>query len=139
MAVTLIDSSVWIDLLADRRTPQVIEIDRLLDNGQPLAIGDLMLTEVLQGVRHDRHVRQATEFLAQFVPIVLSDHRVAEEAARFYRTLRARGITVRKTIDTLIATRCILDNIPLLFTDRDFQPFVEHLNLRSALDDTGSH
>ena len=139
MAVTLIDSSVWIDLLADRRTPQVIEIDRLLDNGQPLAIGDLMLTEVLQGVRHDRHVRQATEFLAQFVPIVISDHRVAEEAARFYRTLRARGITVRKTIDTLIATRCILDNIPLLFTDRDFQPFVEHLNLRSALDDTGSH
>ena len=62
------------------------------------------------------------------------DREVAVEAARHYRTLRAKGVTVRKTIDTLIATRCILDGIPLLYSDRDFDPFVRHLGLRSALD-----
>ena len=64
----------------------------------------------------------------------ICDHRVAIEAACNYRALRSRGITVRKTIDTLIATRCILDGLPLLYSDRDFDPFVEHLGLRSALD-----
>jgi predicted nucleic acid-binding protein len=137
MGLTLVDSSVWIDLLTDRKTSAVSQIDRLLDSGSPLAIGDLMLAEVLQGARHDQQFRNGASFLARFVPIVISDHRVATAAAANYRRLRALGITPRKTIDTLIATRCILDNIPLLFADRDFDPFVRHLGLRSALGDTG--
>ncbi len=65
------------------------------------------------------------------------DRRSAIQAARYFQHLRALGITVRKTIDTLIATRCILDRIPLLYSDRDFDPFVEHLGLISALDASG--
>lgn len=137
MGLTLVDSSVWIDLLIDRETSAVWAINRLLDAGNPLAIGDLILAEVLQGARHDRQFREGATFLARFVPIVISDHRTATAAAANYRRLRALGITPRKTIDTLIATRCILDDIPLLFADRDFDPFVRHLGLRSALDNTG--
>ena len=73
--------------------------------------------------------------LAEF--IVIGGHDVAVAAAAYFRQLRGMGVTPRKTIDTLIATRCILDNIPLLFADRDFQPFVDHLGLRSALGDIG--
>ncbi|WP_419808007.1 PIN domain nuclease [Sphingomonas sp.] len=133
----LVDSSVWIDLLLDRQTVAVRAVQTLLDQGKPLAIGDLILMEVLQGAREQRQFRAASEFLARFVPVTISDHRVAVAAARNYRLLRSLGVTIRKTIDTLIATRCILDDIPLLFADRDFHPFVEHLNLRSAIDDTG--
>lgn len=92
-----------------------------------------MLTEVLQGCRTDREfhlLRQAFEPIP-LIEIVGKAGAVA--AAQNYRTLRARGITVRKTIDTLIATRCILDRVPLLYSDRDFDPFVAYLGLRSAL------
>ena len=133
----LVDSSVWIDLLADRETLQTRRFELLAVMQQQIGIGDLMLVEVLQGIRHNRDYARATARLSMFPQLVISDHRIAEAAARHYRTLRVQGITIRKTIDTLIATRCILDNIPLLFADRDFAPFVAHLGLRSALDDTG--
>ena len=74
------------------------------------------------------------DVMSAFAVIVIGSGPLAVHAARNYRTLRGRGITPRKTVDTLIATRCILDGIPLLYSDRDFQPFVEHLGLRSALD-----
>ena len=133
MGLTLVDSSVWIDLLNDAATPHVAAIHRLLDDGQPLAIGDLVLVEVLQGARRERQFAEALRFFASFVPVAIAGRDVAVHAARLYRDLRGRGITVRKTIDTLIATRCILDDIPLLYSDRDFDPFVQHLGLRSAL------
>ncbi len=72
--------------------------------------------------------------LAAFTSLTILDSESALQAAINYRTLRDRGITIRKTIDTLIATRCILDRIPLLYSDRDFDPFVQHLGLRSAMD-----
>ena len=130
----LVDSSVWIDLLRDQRTAQVVAIGQLLDLGKPLAIGDLVLMEVLQGARTDTQFEDARAFLSRFEPVAIANHGVATDAAASYRLLRARGITIRKTIDTLIATRCILDGMPLLFADRDFDPFVQHLGLRSALD-----
>lgn len=71
--------------------------------------------------------------MSSFDFLVISSHDVAIEAARNYRRLRAVGATIRKTIDTLIATRCILDDLPLLYRDRDFDPFVQHLGLRSAM------
>lgn len=133
----LVDSSVWIDQLADRKTPQTAALERLIVAEQDVGIGDLILAEVLQGTRDSRAYATARALLAEFEPVQISDFRVAEAAARNFQTLRARGITIRKTIDTLIATRCILDDIPLLYSDRDFDPFVQHLGLRSALGDTG--
>lgn len=133
----LIDSSVWIDLFAGRRTRQTEELGRLVRRKERLAIADLVLTEVLQGTRDERDLQLKLSRLGEFDQFAVVDARVAVESACNYQRLRALGRTPRKTIDTLIATRCILDNIPLLFADRDFQPFVDHLNLRSALDDTG--
>ena len=130
----LVDTSVWIDRFADRTTMQTIAAGRFIDAEQPLLVGDLILTEVLQGTRSPRHFAGVATQLACFDPLTIVDGRVAVEAARFYLRLRDIGVTVRKTIDTLIATRCILDDIPLLYADRDFDPFVRHLGLRSALD-----
>jgi len=137
MGLILVDSSVWIDVLGKRITPQTSAVRRLSANKNRLAVGDLVLTEVLQGARTDHQFAGARMFLAQFASIAIMDDNVAVAAARHYRHLRTLGITVRKTIDTLIATRCILDRIPLLYSDRDFDAFVQHLGLRSALDIPG--
>ena len=129
----LVDSSVWIDKLAGRRTVQTELLEIFIQAEQDVGVGDLMLVEVLQGTRDARAYRYAEALLAEFDMVQISNHRVAVEAARHYRHLRGLGITIRKTIDTLIATRCILDRLPLLYSDRDFDPFVQHLGLRSAL------
>lgn len=100
-----------------------------------ITIPDVVVTEVLQGCDTDHEFETLCRALRPHRVLQTVDVTVALAAARHYRTLRRRGITVRKTIDTLIATRCILDDIPLLYSDRDFRPFVEHLSLRSALDD----
>jgi predicted nucleic acid-binding protein len=109
----------------------------LIDEGEDVAVGDLTLTEVLQGTRGSAHFDRTWARLRLFEQVAIVDRDCAVHAARNYQHLRARGITVRKTIDTLIATRCILDSIPLLYSDRDFDPFVEHLGLISALDASG--
>ena len=129
----LVDSSVWIDLLDGRVTPQTaaLRARRLVE---PIGIADLVLTEVLQGTRDDADFRKASRLLSNYVPVMVVDRRTAVQAALNYRQLRSIGVTVRKTIATLIATRCILDDIPLLYADRDFEPFKAHLGLRSALD-----
>ena len=132
----LVDSSVWIDYLGGAPTREADWLDRKLDTERVL-VGDLMLTEVLQGCRTDREFREVHAELLTFPFLEIVDRSIAIEAARNCRILRGRGVTVRKTIDTLIATRCIIDDIPLLYRDRDFDPFVAHLGLRSALDDIG--
>jgi predicted nucleic acid-binding protein len=129
----LVDSSVLIDALHDRDTLQIRRLKELLIAEQDIAIGDLMIVEVLQGTRSHRAFDEARTYLSIFSYLPIADRNVAEQAARHYRALRERGITIRKTIDTLIATRCIVDNIPLLYADRDFDPFVAHLGLRSAM------
>ncbi len=131
------DSSVWIDFLADRETPQTVRLQQLLAERFRVVVADLVLTEVLQGTRNETHFLTTLAILQDYVRVTVVDDHVAREAARHYQTLRRLGATPRKTIDTLIATRCIADDIPLLFADRDFQPFVTHLGLRSSLDDTG--
>ena len=108
----------------------------LLDNllgSEPVATGDLILTEVLQGFRTDRDFNKAKKLLTSLTIVVLGGEWIAIQAARNYRALRSLGATVRKTIDTVIATRCIEDKYHLLYSDRDFDPFVAHLGLRSAL------
>lgn len=130
--MVLVDSSVWVDYFRKSASPQVEELDRLLDL-EGLAIGDLVLTEVLQGFDSEHDFGRALTLLSMLRPVLIGGEDVAVEAARNYRFLRAKGITARKTIDTLIATRCIMDGHALLFSDRDFQPFVEHLGLVDAM------
>jgi predicted nucleic acid-binding protein len=129
----LVDSSVWIDYLQDRATPQAELLDALFGS-ERLGIGDLILTEVLQGCITDREFDRVRRFIQPFPVVQISTPTIAIQAARNYRTLRAKGITVRKTIDTLIATRCIIDGLTLLYSDRDFDPFVQELGLNSAMD-----
>ncbi len=133
----LVDSSVWIDYFRGVTTPQTDLLDTLLGN-EPVAIGDLILTEVLQGFSRDRDFNRAQKLLTALVVIDLGGRDMALQAARNFRILRAKGVTVRKTIDTVIATRCIEADLPLLYSDRDFDPFVQYLGLRSALT-TGRH
>jgi predicted nucleic acid-binding protein len=129
--VILVDSSVWIDYFRGTATPQAERLDALLGT-EPIATGDLILAEVLQGFVSDRDFNQARKLLTSLTIVELGGKDVAVQAAKNFRALRAHGVTVRKTIDTIIATRCIESRLPLLYSDRDFDPFVEHLGLRSA-------
>ena len=126
----LVDSSVWIDFFNGAPTPEAARLDALLGVAH-LCVGDLILTEVLQGFRSEAAFRAARQALSELPCIAIADRDAAFQAALNFRRLRAAGVTVRKTIDTLIATRCIVDDHSLLFSDRDFDPFVRHLGLRS--------
>ena len=128
----LVDSSVWIDYFRGVASPQSEKLDLLLGT-EPIATGDLILTEVLQGFVSDRDFNLAKKLLTALVVVDLAGQDIAIKAARNFRALRELGITVRKTIDTVIATRCIDSKLALLYSDRDFDPFVEHLGLKSAL------
>ena len=124
----LVDSSVWIDYFRGNATPETNRLDALAGT-EPLAVADIALTEVLQGFSGDHAFEQAHRLLNSFSFVEIGGREIAVQAARNFRTLRALGITVRKTIDTLIATRCIEDGLSLLYSDRDFDPFVAHLGL----------
>ncbi|MFI4939247.1 MAG: PIN domain nuclease [Burkholderiales bacterium] len=128
----LVDSSVWIDYFRGTVTPEAEKLDTLLGT-EPIAVGDFILTEVLQGFGSDREFNQARKLLTSLEVVELGGRDIAIQAAKNFRTLRARGITVRKTIDTVIATRCIESGYALLFSDRDFDPFVQYMALRSVL------
>jgi hypothetical protein len=130
--VILVDSSVWIDYFRGAASLETDRLDRLLAE-ELVAIGDLILTEVLQGFGRDRDFDAARKLLTSLTIIELGGAKVAIRAARNFRKLRAVGITPRKTIDTIIATCCIEKDLPLLYSDRDFDPFVDRLGLRSAM------
>ena len=131
----LVDSSVWIDYLRGAPTPEADKLDSLL-GATPLAIGDLILTEVLQGCATDREFNEVRRTLEALDLVVLGGADVAIEAARNYRRLRSLGVTLRKTIDTIIATRCIVSDYELLHSDRDFEPFALHLGLKCVVCET---
>ena len=128
----LVDSSVWIDYFKGTVSLQTDILDNLLGR-ELLAIGDLILTEVLQGFRQDREFNQAEDLLTSLMVVELGGQTIATQAARNFRFLRKHGITVRKTIDSIIATRCIQNGYELLHNDSDFDPFVNHLALRSVI------
>ena len=127
----LVDSSVWIDYFRGRSTPRTDLLDRLLGR-EPLAIGDLILAEVLQGFDGERDFERARRLLTALEVVEVGGREIAIEAARNFRRLRRHGVTVRKTIDTVIATRCIESGYELLHDDRDFDAFEKHLGLRAA-------
>ena len=127
----LVDSSVWIDLLNDVVTEQVRRLRALLPT-TPLLIGDLILCEVLQGFRIEAEAKLVERSLSRFEAVSLIDPELAVKAAANYRFLRRRGITVRKTIDVIIATYCIQRGHSLLHSDRDFAPMERLLGLQTA-------
>jgi predicted nucleic acid-binding protein len=122
---------VWIDYFNGAITPQTERLDELLGH-EPLAIGDLIVVEVLQGFDDDREFAQARKLLASLTLAEIGGRDIAMAAAMNFRALRKRGITIRKTIDTAIATRCIESGYELLHNDRDFEPFAKYLGLRVA-------
>lgn len=125
----LVDTSVWIDFLRGTATPQADTLDGLL-GVVPLAIGDLILIEVLQGCRSDREFSSVRRTLSPLHLVTLGGPDIIVPAARNFRRLRALGVTVRKTIDIVIATRCLRDGYELLHSDRDFDACEQHLGLR---------
>jgi predicted nucleic acid-binding protein len=128
----LVDSSVWIGYFNGSVTPATDMLDALL-NREHLAVGDVILTEVLQGFADDRDFSTAQRMLASLQLVEVGGREIAIQAAKNFRALRKAGITIRKTIDTLIATRCIESGLELLHDDRDFDPFVKYLGLRSVV------
>jgi predicted nucleic acid-binding protein len=125
----LVDSSAWIGYFNGKVTPKTDTLDRLLGS-EPLAVGDLILTEVLRGFESDRDFNQARKLLTSLTVVDLGGEEVTIQAARNFRVLRGLGVTIRKTIDLVIATRCIESGYELLHNDKDFDPFVKYLGLR---------
>ena len=125
----LVDSSVWIDFFRNQPTPQAEWLDRNLGI-EGVLVGDLILAEVLQGFKDDRGFNEARRMLGQLKQITLGGEDLAVDAARNFRKLRTKGVTVRGTIDVIVATRCLLDGFRLLHSDRDFDAFEAHLGLR---------
>lgn len=124
----LVDSSVWIAYFNGQMNWQSNLLDDLLQS-ENLLIGDLILTEVLQGFRSNRDFERAKEFLDFLDLVELGGYQNAIQAASNYRAMRKKGITIRKTIDVIIGTYCIENNVSLLHDDQDFIPMEQHLGL----------
>ena len=130
--MVVVDSSVWIDYFSGHDTPETDYLDSLL--GQELiVIGDLVLAEVLQGFRTGKDFRKARDLLLSLHLVNMLDMTIALKSAENFRKLRKRGMTVRKTVDSIIATFCIENRLSLLHSDKDFQPFQKYLGLKNAL------
>ena len=127
----VVDSSVWIDFLNGRNAPHVRRLRAVLGTDEVI-LGDLMLCEVLQGLGSERAAREVEALLLRFEIVPMAGEEIAVIAARNFRSLRKRGITVRKTIDLLIGAWCIENRRPLLHNDSDFRPMARHLGLIEA-------
>ncbi len=127
----LVDTSVWVDFFRNAPSPQAEWLDRHLGT-EAILVGDLVLAEVLQGFKSDKGFDAARKLLGQMEQVEIAGTAIAIEAARHYRHLRSAGVTVRGTVDVLIATRCITDGLRLLHSDRDFDGFEKHLGLRAV-------
>ena len=125
----LVDSSVWINYFNGHSSWQTNLLDNLLSD-VPIIIGDLILTEILQGFRSDNDYESAKSYLSDLPFRQMGGYRIAVQSAQNYRLLRENGVTVCKTIDVIIGTYCIMEGLPLLHDDRDFDPMVSHLTLK---------
>ena len=128
----VVDSSVWIANLRNLDTAGVHTLRSIDHEDGQVLVGDLILLEVLQGARDDLHANRIERALRRFPIAAMLNPGLAIRAAKNYRTLRERGITIRKTIDVIIGTFCIAGDHQLLHADRDFDPMVEYLGLQVA-------
>jgi len=126
--LALVDTTVWVDFIRGRRTDEVVKLEELIDSGAVL-VGDLVLCEFLRGFGSDAEAQRVEQALNKFPIVPLCDARLAVEAAANYRILRARGITLSKTVDLIIGTYCIHHSLPLLHNDRDFDAMEKYLGL----------
>ncbi len=124
----MVDSSVWIDYFNGTIMPQTNHLDATLGI-EEIVIGDLILAEVLQGFRLDKDYKMAKKAMYAFPILSLVGSGIALKSADNYRFLRKQGVTIRKTIDCLIATFCIENRVEILHSDSDFDPFEQHLQL----------
>lgn len=133
----VVDSSVWIDYFNGSETPETLFLrDRADRSG--IVVGDLILCEVLQGFRRDQDMESARKLLLGFHYRDMVGKDIAMQAAANYRSLRAKGVTVRKTIDVLIGSFCLANGLPLLHADADFDPMAEHLGLQVVVPKLGA-
>ncbi len=126
----LVDSSVWINYFNGLSTWQTDLLDNHLST-TTVIVGDLILTEVLQGFKSDKDYNTAKNLLGALQFRQIGGYDVAIRSAQNYRRLRKRGVPIRKTIDVLIGTFCIMEDLALLHDDRDFEPMVSYLTLRT--------
>ena len=126
----IVDTTVWIDLFKNEETPQTEMLQHILNAGEDICICGVILTEVMQGIREDRdYAKVASHFEAfLFLPM---HRRTYEHAAQLYRTLRRKGITIRNSVDCMIAAVAIENDISLLHNDHDFVPISEHCGLKT--------
>ena len=127
----LVDSSVWIDYFNGEDNKQTNTLNDAL-GVRPVAVGDLMLAEVLQGFKDDKDYKTAKSLFDDLIIYDLFGKTMAIKSADNFRALRKKGITVRKPVEVIIATFCIEKKLPLLFLDKDFKPFVKHLGLSAV-------
>ena len=128
--MVVVDTSVWVDFLNGRRCRQTDLLDDLLTREFVLT-GDLIVAEVLQGIRTDADYQETLDAMNRLPFTDMLGRDIAVSSAANYRTLRKKGVTIRKTIDVMIATFCVHNGLPLLHTDRDFDAMAEHLGLRT--------
>lgn len=130
----VVDSSVWIALLRRQANRAVLRLQAVVENeDDQILVGDLILLEVLQGARDEAHAARIERNLRRYPIVPMLNESIALRAARNFRLLRARGITVRKTADMIIGTFCLAEGHALLHDDRDFDPLAEHLGLQVAM------
>jgi predicted nucleic acid-binding protein len=126
--VIVVDSSVWIDFINGRDARHVRQL-RAMFGVEEIIVGDLMLCEILQGLDSEQAAHRVEALLRRFEIVAMAGEAIAVAAARNFRLLRRRGITIGKTIDLLIGTWCIENRAPLLHNDSDFHPMARHLGL----------
>ncbi len=127
----VVDSSVWIAQLRAQGSPAAARLTDM-DATESIVVGDLVLLEVLRGARDERHADRLERSLRRFKVERMVDETIAVAAARHSRLLRSRGVTIRKTIDLVIAAFCIERDYELLHQDRDFDMIARHTALRIA-------
>ena len=127
----LVDSSVWIDFLNGTENSHSNRLAELLST-ELVSIGDVILMEILQGIKSDRDFQKTKTYLSELSCYNLHNYQLAIKGAEYFRFLRSKGITVRKTMDTIIATFCIQNDFHLLHNDKDFTPFEKYLKLKTV-------
>jgi predicted nucleic acid-binding protein len=128
--VIVVDTSVWIDVLNDSDSPKAVRCVELIEGGEPIALTDIVFTEILQGFRSDREARLVEGHLKAFPVLRLDGLGDFALAAELYRRARRAGVTIRKTLDCLIAAPCVRSGAPILHDDADFDRLAECTPLR---------
>ena len=126
--MTLVDTTVWIDIFSGRNTAQVAMLESLIEKREDICLCGVILTEVLQGIRNDKEYKKTKSVLSDliFFPMTYETFLLA---ANIYRTLRVKGVTIRNSVDCMIAAVCIENNVRLLHNDRDFDLIAQHFDL----------